>query len=248
MEEKESKWEPTCDRFVAFLDIMGFRNMVFNKSHEDVVEIMERFRLPIKNLKKEAKERLEGRPQGWDTFKNTTVRPVIFSDSVLLISSDKSPGAARNIIWQTNLLITHALRNDIPIKGAIAYGEQTAILGKSLYIGKPLIDAYDLQKELLLYGVVLHHTMEKYLKESNGLKMFKDLNIFKYTVPMKSGNINHYIVDWTRRLDKGEDARVLVSNIYNNVSGGPRIYVDNTLEFVREITEKKARLKKKEKT
>ena len=165
MNAKEMKWEPTCKRFVAYMDIMGFRDMVFRNTHQEVLEVMEQFRLPIRKLEEEAKKRLAGKPHGWDIFETTVVRPVIFSDSVLLFSSDDSISAVENLIWQVKSIISSALINGVPMKGALAYGEQTADFDKSLYFGRPLIDAWDLHNELVVYGVILHHTIEGYLLE-----------------------------------------------------------------------------------
>ena len=76
MNKKQTKWLSTCKRFVAYLDIMGFRDMVLRNTHEEVLETMEQFRLPIKEMKKEAKERLQGSASGWDLFENTVINEV----------------------------------------------------------------------------------------------------------------------------------------------------------------------------
>lgn len=163
MDNEKFQWEPRCDRFVAFMDIMGFKERVFRDSHENVSKVMEEIRKQTRKIKKEAKNKLEGRPRGWDTFGKTAIIPVIFSDSIILFSSDKSKSAFEYLVFQTKRVMYHALKNNIPIKGAIAYGEQTAAFKKSLYFGKPLIDAFELQKELFFYGVILHHTVQEYL-------------------------------------------------------------------------------------
>ena len=48
---------------------------------------------------------------------------------------------------KANVALETALTNGIPIKGAIAKGIMTADFNKSIYVGVPLIDAYNLQKE-----------------------------------------------------------------------------------------------------
>lgn len=37
---KNTNWEPTCNRFVAFLDIMGFKDMVSRKKHADIYNML----------------------------------------------------------------------------------------------------------------------------------------------------------------------------------------------------------------
>jgi ABC-type Zn2+ transport system substrate-binding protein/surface adhesin len=62
---------------------------------------------------------------------------------------------------------------------------------------------------------------------------------------MKYGNVYHYIIDWTFSLNDNKDPFELVEKLYNSVSGKPRKYVDNTLEFIRWSAEEKAELEKK---
>src|SRR5690606_33152910 len=127
-----------------------------------------------------------------------------------------------------------SLVEGIPIKGAIAYGQQTADFKKSLYLGMPLVDAYELQNELQLYGVILHHTFEQFINETERLDQFEHYsNIHKYPTPLKSGAVNHYIVGWFDDQPGKNDFISQISRLYNTVSGNPRRYVDNTLEFAR---------------
>lgn len=142
-------------------------------------------------------------------------------------------------------ILNQAMLSGIPIKGAITYGKMTADLNRSFYFGKPLIDAYELQKELLLYGVVLHHTSEKRLNVLRIKRTFETFLVLQSPVPMKSGNITHYLVNWTLHLKKGKDPLDYVTKLYLDVSGAPRLYVDNTIEFVRWIQARKLELEEK---
>lgn len=242
MNAKRVKWEPTCNRFVAYMDIMGFRDMIFRSTHQQILEIMEQFRIPIKKLKEEAKKRLAGKPHGWDIFKDTVIRPVIFSDSVLLFSNDNSLEAVENLIWQVNSIISNALINGVPMKGALAYGEQTANFDKSLYFGKPLIDAWELQNELVIYGVILHHTIEGYLVEKGWIEELEEIGIVKYATPLKHGTVNHYLVDCSSLPMKALMVKDSLPNLYGKVSGSARQYIDNTMSFVDWIEEQGAKL------
>jgi hypothetical protein len=235
MNAKQVKWEPTCNRFVAYMDIMGFRDMIFRNTHHKVLEVMEQFRLPIKKIKEEAKKRIAGEPHGWDTFKDTAVMPVIFSDSVLLFSNDDSIGAISNLIWQVKSIINNALISGVPMKGALAYGKQTADFHKSLYFGKPLIDAWELQDELVIYGVILHHTIERYLTEQGWIEELEERDIVKYTAPLRHGTVTHYLVNWPSQPMKASKAKNSLPNLYGTVSGSARQYVDNTIRFVKRI-------------
>lgn len=254
-------WNPTCERFVAFLDIMGFRDRVYRESHEDVRKMLKSLRPTIKVFEDLAKStirifQLKAKLEDTKIPEPTVILPVSFSDSIILVASDKSINSLSELINYIKIIIFEAISEGIPMKGSISCGEMTADKDNSLFFGRPLIDAFELQNELQLYGVILHHTVEKCLSELNITKNFEKYDIFKYPVPMKSGKITHYLVDWTLDLFSdneftGHNIEDVISTfgskLYNNVSGKPRIYVDNTLDFVRWVTEKKAEIEQQKK-
>jgi hypothetical protein len=253
MAEKIVGWNPTCKRFVAFLDIMGFKDRVFRESHENVKKMLESLSPTLRLIEDTAKKELK---KGEITigkdgvfFMPSAVHLVTFSDSIVLFSCDGSVLSVQRLLLYVEWILFVAIKAKIPMKGAIAYGKMTAEIENdgSFYFGKPLINAYELQKELLLYGVVLHHTVEQRLSKIGILEKLKNMHIFEYHVPMKSNKINHNILDWTRLLEEEKESLGLISKLYNTVSGSPRIYVDNTLEFVRWVTAKKAELRKEKK-
>jgi len=240
MAEKIKGWEDTCERFVAYIDIMGFKNMVLRKSHKEINDMFDSLLPTIETIKKSLKSpfvlRILKSP-GKDDIVSTpsAVFPVMFSDSIILISNDDTEISSLFIFAYILMILRVAMEKGIPVKGAIAFGEMTVKPDKSLYFGQPIIDAFELQNELKIYGVVLHDTCEKRLYE---LKNIEGKGIVKYLVPMKSGRITHYIVDWTSSIDENDPVG-LVSQLYNSVSGKRRIYVDNTLEFIQETIKRK---------
>lgn len=238
-----SVWKNTCKRYVAFLDIMGFRDMVFRESHDVVKGKLESLRPTIEMMKvitevHLSKENNKSLDQAFGVF------PVTFSDSIIMISYDESNASAMSILGSILYISQQAFEKGIPMKGAVACGEMTADIEGSLYFGKPLIDAFELQQELQLYGVILHHTCERQI---NDLKSLGDKGVVKYSVPMKLGAITHYILDWTPLFEDTKESINAVSNLYNTVSGSPRIYVDNTVEFVQWRVKKRTELAKQKK-
>lgn len=235
MGKQTPRWEPTCKRFVAFLDIMGFKETVLKKKHEEVYKLLKLLHLPIAMIE------LTTQLAGTKVLSNVEVpgrtRIASFSDSIVFVSYDDSIKSSYEILADVKLIISYAVVSEIPLKGAIAYGEETADFINSIHFGQPLIDAHDLQNELQLYGVVLHHTMERYLEKNlQVIEVLKDQEIIiEYPVPMKSGNITHYLVNWIQR---NEDIIPRIRDLYLGVSGKPRIYVDNTIEFAQYLSKK----------
>jgi hypothetical protein len=247
-----TKWNPTCDRFVAFFDIMGFKDSVFRIEHEKILSTMEKMqesvhmielmgKMALRHKKKKGDNSYDSRMMG-HMFPKMKILPVFFSDSILLVSADDSEDSAEGILAVSSLLISQSLFNQIPIKGALAYGKQTSDFKKSLHFGKPLIDAYMLQSEMCMYGGVLHHTIEVYLREHKVRKrgmieILEELEgVCKYKTPFKGCSVNHYCLNWLDQAEANEgDVHEIVSRLYDTVSGSTRHYVDNTMDFVKAV-------------
>ena len=232
----DRKWEKTENRFIAFFDVMGFKNLVDFEKHEVVIKLME-------ELSEYLKSSIDSRKFG-DNESNL-IRTTIFSDSILIISNNSSIDCAANLMIHSAFLFQKALQLNIPLKACISYGKFTADFDKSLFIGQPLIDAYLLQEELFLYSIILHHSFESFLanQEYNGLKLSINPRWIKFPTPFKNGKAKHYHLDWFFYVQKEgkfkEQYHELLLNFYNSVSGKTRAYVDNTLEMFDKMVEKK---------
>jgi hypothetical protein len=244
----------TCNRFVAFLDIMGFKERLLRDGHDEVKKILESLRPTLSKMEqiiknelkiKELKEKLE------EVYSPTAplILPISFSDSIILVSDDETLDSLSHLVDDVRLIFFQSIFSGIPMKGAIAHGKMTADRDNSLYFGQPLIDAFELQQDLQLYGVVLHHTAERRLPNFSVEKNFSKYGIIQYLTPLKSQKIQHYLLDWTLDMFIANEEftttqipkviRYFGAKLYGNVSGTPRIYVDNTLDFVREIQKRK---------
>jgi hypothetical protein len=245
MAEKIEGWVETCDRFVAFLDIMGFKNMVLNHTHKEMLDTLTPFQSIINTIEEIARDGLKNKPLLSNPNKilplDTIVRPVIFSDSIILVSNGNTEDSLLAIYAYLGAILRRALYNNIPIKGALAYGMQTADFNKSLHFGQPLIDAYELQEGLKLYGVVLHHTTERHIRDIGIFDKMNDKFFFRWKTPIQTLHVNHYLVDFITRHDTDGKLLESIISIYSMVSGIPRLYVDNTIEYIDWLKEKKAK-------
>jgi hypothetical protein len=225
-------WTITNNRFVAFFDIMGFKNLVQFNNHDQIIKLMGEISSVVKNFDSST----------FGDESDCTIRTTIFSDSIIIISNNDSINSAANIIFHAAFLMRKSVELGIPIKGSIAHGKFTADFDKSLFFGQPLIDAYLLEEELFLYSIVLHHSFESFLiqKKYNG-KIFRENDRwFKYLTPFKNGKSKHYHVNWLFYLlntdpEKIKDFEKYMDNFYNTVSGKTRIYVDNTIELFEQM-------------
>lgn len=218
----KEEWNNTSERFISFLDIMGFKDLVAREDHDNIKESLQN----LTNLRRfmEASsqdlELVEGEMKLEATKEN--IRSVSFSDSIMFVSSNNSLDNYELIVESTSAMIATAIGNRTPIKGAIAHGLVTADFENQIFFGQPIIDAYLLQESLFYYGAVFHNSIEEHLKEINRSR-FTDVKFL--STPLKTGLVKHYNIGYP------ETTREQIIELYKKVSGSPRKYVDNTLEM-----------------
>lgn len=198
------------DRLVAFLDIMGFKDMV------------------ARNF-----STIEGKLSDLATFISQKIREdegyqyLIFSDSIIIYVSANKENAFHSLLEKVGGIIEKSISLGLPIKGAIAKGECTVCMGiKPFFFGQPIIVAYTLEESVVLYGVVLHNTVEELAEK----ELVKSKLVFDYKVPLKGGASKHYILSWF--AVNMEDNVKNLNTIRKTVSDSPRRYIDNTMDSI----------------
>ena len=215
----KEKWNETSNRYIAFIDIMGFSNLVYRNTHDSVKKKMLLFTKAIAKIEKVMKEGYKEDPKDF-----SNIRTVVFSDSVLILTPDSSKISLRTLLFACEILLAKSLESEISIKGAISYGQITADFEKSIFFGKGLIDAYKLEQQILYFGIAVDHKIEKKIRT---LKLDTDNLLIRKKIPTKSGKINHYIIDWKKMAEglfKNKSQTEILMKLYENMSGHPRIY------------------------
>lgn len=234
IEDKEKPWEITCNRFVAFLDIMGFKDMVMREGHDEVYRKLQ----IVSKTKKAFDEIIKG-------TLGDAPNPIYittFSDSIVIFSKDDCKEVYGSFVFLVSSLFAGTIYQKIPIKGACAFGKMSVDTEKRIFVGQPLIDAFLLQEELHYYGIVCHHSYDRYLSEKDGLTEYKKYTKMKspldFTVKtkLKAGDITHCNINWFNWIEASDCkdegwVKKAVLRLSNGVSGTPRKYVDNTLEM-----------------
>lgn len=224
-EFSNEEWKISDNRFVAFLDIMGFKDLVARNSHEHVYELMG----SLSKFKKGTQfffKTNEG------TF-STKLFTASFSDSIIVFSKDDTPDSLEMTILAAMYITAQAASLSIPIKGAMAHGMISVNQQEQIYFGQPLIDAYLLQEEVQYYGIVNHNSIDKYLYNLELEYDFPDITSIK--TPLKSGQIQHTNLNWFNRIDPDDKSTPLdkkfdsiLAQWKTKCSGAPRKYIDNT--------------------
>ncbi|HXP50239.1 MAG TPA: hypothetical protein VN922_09810 [Bacteroidia bacterium] len=235
----ESNWEITTKRYVAYIDIMGFKDMVARKSHEDMYMMMKEI-----NHKALSNTKIE-----WLGLKQNLLKKTNYSDSIIIYSKDNSYDSLCSIIFSISALTNDLFTHNIPFKGSLAYGTMTLDDLSSIFFGQPLIDAYLLQDELLMYGVIVHATAEQEIERHRiEKKSFSFVN--NYLCPLKNGNSTHYTIypiftayykfeETTKEIvDRCNELSLSIKKLRFHTSGHLRKYIDNTEKYLTDVREK----------
>lgn len=220
------RWIIKTKRFVAFCDILGFKDYVLRHDINDVYERL----LTLNEIKPGKSKEDDFSPEYGSKLIFTA-----FSDSIFLFTKDDSLENLRHLVLSLNRMIRMAFRAGIPLKGAIASGEMVVDLEKSLFCGQPITDAYLLEEDLQYMGIVVHHSVERMIKKYKEHDLDFSNKIFKeVSTPFKYGNRIHYNLNFKRGLSR------VFSTIEKSIkvqrfetSGDARKYVDNTLEMLK---------------
>lgn len=213
----QSNWNNDNERLILYADIMGFKERVLTTEHNQLKESLLRF---MDSFNRKMKPLLTG----------DYLRYVQFSDSIIIVANG-TDSKMFNIITKAAICLMHgAMSHGFPLKGVLSKGQFTFDEKNELYFGKPLVDAYILHDEIYYYGIVVHHSAEGLVKKYS----FLDLPYCKQQIPIKKGKTAHYHLSWQyfkENLSTGrvsQKAEKWLLEIEENVSGTPRIYVDNT--------------------
>lgn len=244
MINKIESWSITCDRLIAYIDIMGFKDMVARENHSKIYELMQTIHSSIENNLK-----INWIKKIIDNDKYIYI--TMYSDSIIIYSKDSTYESCYSFTCAVSSLISDLFITGIPHKGAVAFGQITLDIEKSIFFGQPLIDSFLLQESINYYGVVLHSSAEQFYYQFvpsdhtvpfviSALSYFKGGNsIHKTIYPMYTEvylppEHEHYLAS----IKKQKQLCEAINNFNFRTSGPLRIYIDNTKSYLKQINKK----------
>ena len=242
-DEKKTKWKPTDNRFVAFFDLLGFKDKVMRASHEEIYKELNQLSACRKQWENATHDKLVE-----NKFEDVDIYIVSFSDSIVLFSKNDSLDNFKFFSISVLGIFSNAIKNKIALKGGVAHGSISVNKSEQIYFGQPIIDAYLVEEEVNFLGIVCHNSIDKYLKnESSQILDFKKKLYKFHETPLKCGRIKHTFIDYYQNIvDSKEKTETnikeliisVLNGFYETVSCSPRRYIDNTITFVEELAAK----------
>jgi hypothetical protein len=219
-------WQVFQNRYVGYIDIMGFKDLVARKSSDYIYKMMHEI-IKATGFAEKIATYLPRKEK--DLIKIMT-----YSDSIMVYSKDDSPASLECFIDAVSSLSYDLFESGIPHKGAVAFGSMTLDFKNNIFFGQALIDAYLLQEELNYYGVVVHSTAEY----RRGFKTNEA--VLLHNCPFKNRFGSHYTVTpaiFIENLDNHNSYNNFIKKVIRlriNTSGSLRKYIDNTVKYFKE--------------
>lgn len=240
-------------QYVALLDILGFKDMINNNSHEEMVNLFENFRIYVQ--KSLAKHKTTTDRWGRLTYDvaGTKINSNIISDSLVFWTNDNKASDFFELVDCLHLFISFC--HNLPkifLRGGITYGDfyydntgiirgKDALVIHPIMFGKALVDIYEIEKTLQISGCII---TEKAIEEAaqNDKPFFDEKwkefvdekKVVQYQMPTKSQPITFWTINWVRdstHPDLEEITNGFSSFNKNTDVTGIKEKIDNTIAY-----------------
>jgi len=225
-------------RTVAFLDILGFRQMIMDTPLSELVEKYERRIAEVESMRHPMFKKSEVPTLFSEHPKHSPLcEQHVFSDSIILVSTDNQAISALKLLIHAWRLSQAFIAFKMPLRGGIAFGELYSNPLRHICVGKALTAAYELEQMQAWIGVSIDRTVEDafpelFSAEVASLGLLEDV-FLRYNVPMKDGVFKELrTLNWRFNLIVEEGTRSLF------VNSGPADVMQkvvNTLDYAKAV-------------
>lgn len=126
------------NKFVAFLDVMGFSNLVNGGSIDNLESYFEKITEVLDKLRQDKAD----------------IKSFLISDSIILIAPSGLSGFIQ-LLWAIRRIQSAILWRKILLRGAVSYGQVYYNKEKNIIVGKGFIKAYLLEQEAVYPRVII---------------------------------------------------------------------------------------------
>lgn len=185
-------------KYVAFLDILGFKEKLKKLNHNEIRAYISDFSSVVYDE--------------WEKLKYETMQGYIVSDSFVINSKDDSIEGLKDLFETVkNICAQEFAKNGILLRGGIAKGEfdkleakELCTLRKGLIVGQAYVDAYLLEGSAKLIGISLSKEVYEDVKNMGQFTsdVFKEITggqsiyVFRYLTVnflMNKGNLKKFV-------------------------------------------------------
>lgn len=228
-------WLTTSERFIAYFDIMGFKNMIKTGNLNDLYS-------KFSNL---INTNIKGN-------RRTRIAYYIYSDLIVVITKDSSQDSLKQLLEASIKITNDIIGLEWGMSGSIAKGKVVYDSKKNIFLGQPVVDAYLTQEDVDFYGIVIHESAEeevkKYILDAQSKDRTKHLGdlLKEERLHFKSGYYSQYHLRWfdyyynehgpqhPYYIKKRSDDQIKqkLYSMMQSTKGKSRRYIENTLDVI----------------
>lgn len=203
-------------RYVAFLDILGFKELVNRNGLEELLVLYQSVLEKGLHMSLTVLEMAEVEKE----LPDSALRAMIISDSIMVWSENDSINSFVVITKAVQSMLYTSLALGMPLRGAISYGELEEIkvshknaLPAPILLGDGLTKAVDAEKKQKWSGCIVTleciNAVKHGIIEANQYPVLKylvlDGALITYDVPLGKGEVKReYCINWPMTTRQGE--------------------------------------------
>lgn len=171
-------------RYIAFLDILGFKEFITATPLDQAVARMGYIFsfLPLAECLNKLSE-IDG--VAHPDFTHKFVHRFSFSDSFVFATKDDSRDSLNSIIVSTAILTRHLFASVLPVRGAIVVGDADFVPHSEHMIGTGIVAAVELEQQQDWFGVALSPEIGNFDSVAARLHPRVQPLVSRYDVPLK---------------------------------------------------------------
>jgi len=234
------------DRAVAFIDILGFEEIVRT---QDLNKLAQRLELALVDcvglavVHAELANSKGVQKVAWD---KRVCGYFQFSDAILLYSFNGSYSSCVNLIVSAWHLLRSLFAAQLPSRGAVSFGRLAVDVKNALFVGQPVIEAYRLAQAQDWCGAIVGPSVEaafpNLAADAANPKMLLSAVLYPYKVPFKSAAAStidagreHLCLNWRFNLYVQAGTQFLFPQ---SDDPGARAKIENTLKFCKVLRDR----------
>jgi hypothetical protein len=207
--------------FVAVFDVLGFREIVNQTPLPQLREMYLR-------LQREKVWAASIPVFGSSGTSEWVIATTIFSDTIVLWAQDTYE-SLDTLIATCSVLIGRSVLMGWPLRGGVAYGECILDRRRRVFIGKPMVNAYQTEQAQDWIGAAFHDSCLSHLRLGQVISTHDD--VVHYSVPTKVGKpALEWAIRWGQRIADPEQA---IAGLSQGAPSSVQVKYANTLAFLR---------------
>ena len=232
------EWPINAERFIAYFDIMGFKNMIkTGNGNGNLTDLYNKFMTLIKT-------NIKGN-------RRTRITYYIYSDLIVVVTQDSSQDSLKQLLEAAVKITNQILNLDWGVSGSIAKGKLIFDKQNQILLVQPVVDAYLAQEDVEFYGIVICDSaveeVKKYISDVKSKKITKHLSglLKEDRLHFKTGYYSQYHLRWFDyeynekgpkhpyyiKKANGEQIKHKMITMLHSTKGKAKRYIENTMEL-----------------